>query len=87
MLFESNSAEETQKIASDFIKKLGAPGQVIVLRGDLGAGKTQFAKGVADALGIEEEITSPTFALAQEYAVNFAKHGIQFLYHQVLCDE
>jgi tRNA threonylcarbamoyladenosine biosynthesis protein TsaE len=44
------------------------PGTVVVLRGELGAGKTQFAKGVAHACGVsEDELTSPTFALANEY--------------------
>ncbi len=47
---------------------LARSGLVICLRGDLGAGKTQFAKGFAGALGIDEEdLTSPTFALVNEY--------------------
>lgn len=44
------------------------PGDVIVLTGDLGAGKTRFVQGVARALGIDQEVTSPTFAIHVVYA-------------------
>lgn len=43
------------------------PGQVIALIGDLGAGKTTLAKYIAEGLGVEERITSPTFTLIHEY--------------------
>lgn len=52
-------------------KKLGETlkgGDVVLLYGDLGAGKTTFAKGIAAGLGIKEEITSPTFTLMNVYA-------------------
>ena len=58
----SASAEQTQA----FGELLGAAleaGDVLVLTGDLGAGKTQLTKGIARALGITDEVTSPTFAL------------------------
>ena len=60
--FESTSPEETLELG----KRLGAalePGDVLVLTGDLGAGKTQLTKGIAAAMGVEDEVTSPTFAL------------------------
>lgn len=62
----SVSEEETRKIAFEFAKSL-KPGAVISLRGSLGAGKTVFAKGIAEYLGITEAIVSPTFTLLQEY--------------------
>ena len=61
------SPEETRA----FAERLGAllqPGDVIVLAGEMGAGKTAFTKGVALALGIEEQVASPTFTIMREYA-------------------
>lgn len=62
----TNSFEETIKVAFDYAKKL-QPGDVVLLDGDMGAGKTVFAKGVALALGITDEITSPTYAYMNDY--------------------
>lgn len=62
----TNSFEETIKVAKDFAKTL-QPGDVVLLDGDMGAGKTVFAKGVALSLGITDEITSPTYAYMNDY--------------------
>lgn len=62
----TNSFEETIKVAKNFAKTL-QPGDVVLLDGDMGAGKTVFAKGVALALGITDEITSPTYAYMNDY--------------------
>ncbi len=51
-------------------------GDLVVLTGDLGAGKTQFTKGVAKALGISEPVTSPTFALHQQYEGDLTLHHL-----------
>ena len=75
MRFESRSASETL----EFGKKLGQkafPGQIICLDGDLGTGKTVITKGIAQGLGIEEPVVSPTFTILQIY-----EQGRLPLYH------
>ena len=64
--FLSKSREQTQEFAAQYAKTLKA-GDVVLLDGDMGAGKTVFAKGVALGLGIEEEVTSPTYAYMNDY--------------------
>jgi tRNA threonylcarbamoyladenosine biosynthesis protein TsaE len=63
----SDSAEETARIGSDLAQTLRA-GDVLALAGDLGAGKTQFVKGIVIGLGSTSEVTSPTFTLIHEYS-------------------
>lgn len=60
------SREETETFAREYAKTLSA-GDVVVLDGDMGAGKTVFSKGVAAGLGIAEEVTSPTYAYMNDY--------------------
>lgn len=64
--FISDSPEQTRQIAADFAKTLKA-GDVVLYEGDLGAGKTAFTKGIGEALEVEEAVTSPTFAIVNEY--------------------
>lgn len=64
--FISKSREETYAFAQEYAKTLRG-GDVVLLDGDMGAGKTVFAKGVAKGLGIEEEVTSPTYAYMNDY--------------------
>lgn len=66
MTFESHSREETIKFATNLAAK-SKPGDVYTLTGDLGVGKTVFAKGFAKGLGVTEPVTSPTFTIVQEY--------------------
>lgn len=63
----SRSVRETEAAGESFGAELRR-GDVIALEGDLGAGKTHFVKGLARALGISEEVTSPTFTLVHEYS-------------------
>ena len=62
----SNSEEETKLIGRKFAKDL-KKGDVIVLTGDLGSGKTKFTEGVLQFFGLENEISSPTFTIVNEY--------------------
>lgn len=62
----TRSREETEAFAIGYAKTLRA-GDVVLLDGDMGAGKTVFSKGVAKGLGIEEEVTSPTYAYMNDY--------------------
>ncbi len=73
----SAGEQETLEIAKSFARTL-APGTVVALYGDLGAGKTVFVRGVAGALGAREQVTSPTFTLIHEYRGNLP------LYHMDL---
>ena len=65
-IFISKSREQTEQFATEYAKTL-KPYDVVLLDGDMGAGKTVFAKGVARGLGIEEEVTSPTYAYMNDY--------------------
>ena len=62
----SNSPEETEELGARLAKKLSG-GVVVAFRGGLGMGKTCFTRGLAKGLGFDGEVTSPTFALINEY--------------------
>lgn len=62
----TESAEETRRVAAELAQGLSG-GDAILLSGDLGAGKTQFAQGIAEGLGVTEPVTSPTFNIMFEY--------------------
>lgn len=66
MEITTENAEQTIKVAEEYAKTLNK-GDVVVLKGEMGAGKTVFAKGIAKGLGIKEEITSPTYAYMNDY--------------------
>ena len=63
---ETRSAEQTRRLARA-VSPLLVPGDVLVLSGDLGAGKTTFVQGLAAGLAVPERIVSPTFILMKEY--------------------
>ena len=65
--YRTTSEVETVAVARELARTLSA-GDVILLYGDLGAGKTAFVRGLAEGLGVQrEEVSSPTFTLLQEY--------------------
>ena len=66
MKFMTHSPEETEKIGAALAEKM-EPGTVIAYRGDLGAGKTAFTRGLARGLGYAEPVTSPTYTIVNEY--------------------
>ena len=75
MTIDSYCEEDTKALAMMTAKE-AKKGDIICLDGDLGAGKTVFAKGFAEGLGIREPVTSPTFNILKEY-----KGGRLPLYH------
>ena len=66
MEFRSNSTEDTEAIGAELAQNLKS-GDILVYTGDLGAGKTAFTRGLGRGLGIPDRITSPTFAIVNEY--------------------
>jgi tRNA threonylcarbamoyladenosine biosynthesis protein TsaE len=66
VVIETASAEETEAIGAELAGRLEA-GDVVLLQGDLGSGKTTLARGVARALGVSRPVTSPTFTIGNRY--------------------
>lgn len=73
----SHSATETEAFAEQLAKTF-VGGEVLLLHGELGAGKTHFVKGLARGLAIDEVVTSPTFALHNSYAGRLALNHFDF---------
>ena len=71
LVLTSPTADDTRAIGAA-VAPLLRPRDVVVLIGELGAGKTTFAKGVAEGLGVKEHVTSPTFTLIREYTGRLA---------------
>jgi tRNA threonylcarbamoyladenosine biosynthesis protein TsaE len=78
-IFYSHSEEETEKLASEIARTL-PPGGTVLLRGNLGAGKTVFSRGFARGLGCDDTLSSPTYTIVQEYQLP----GGARLYHMDL---
>ncbi len=76
----SKNELNTKAVAAELMTAL-AGGDIICLYGELGAGKTTFTKGLAEALGIKEEITSPTFTLMNVYQVLSPQSSVLSLIH------
>ncbi|MDN5332447.1 MAG: tRNA threonylcarbamoyladenosine biosynthesis protein TsaE [Tepidanaerobacteraceae bacterium] len=65
-IFETRSVEETEGLGEK-LGRLLSKGDLVALKGDLGAGKTAFTRGIARGLGSEDFVTSPTFTIINEY--------------------
>jgi len=66
MVFTTANEKETLQAGEEFAKSL-RPGDVVAMRGYLGAGKTAFTRGVAAGLGLDARVSSPTFTIVNEY--------------------
>ena len=66
MQFITNSPAQTEAVGAALARIL-LPGTVIAYRGDLGAGKTAFTRGLARGLGVNDPVTSPTYTIVNEY--------------------
>lgn len=81
----SNSPQQTHKIAKNFIEKISLKkpkintALVFILEGELGAGKTEFIKGIAKALGVREKINSPTFVIMKVFQLK--GKNFDYLWH------
>ena len=80
--FITNNFEETQRLGRTFARVL-EKGDVICLYGDLASGKTTFVQGLADGLGIDKRIISPTFIVVRKYKVRINDEGLMIndFYH------
>lgn len=67
MRTETDNAAETEAVAAELARTLSR-GDVVLVSGELGAGKTTFVRGAARALGVESPVTSPTFTIGHVYA-------------------
>jgi tRNA threonylcarbamoyladenosine biosynthesis protein TsaE len=63
---QTDSSEQTEALAAGLASSL-APGDVVLVEGELGAGKTTFVRGACRALGVRATVTSPTFTIGQRY--------------------
>ena len=75
ILVATSTVEQTQAVAATVAEHVAA-GDLLLLVGDLGAGKTAFAQGFGAALGVTEPITSPTFTLARQYQGRLLLHHL-----------
>ncbi|RJQ43212.1 MAG: tRNA (adenosine(37)-N6)-threonylcarbamoyltransferase complex ATPase subunit type 1 TsaE [Gaiellales bacterium] len=73
--FDSSSEEQTAALAAGFARLL-SPGDVVLLKGQLGAGKTFFVRAAARELGVPGPVTSPSFTIANTYQGRFTVHHL-----------
>ena len=91
MKYISNNQNETRSFAGELLNKIPL-GSVILLTGDLGAGKTTFVQGFASALGIKEKVASPTFNIMKLYLgekslIHIDAYRLENMDHNIGLDE
>ncbi|MBI2068747.1 MAG: tRNA (adenosine(37)-N6)-threonylcarbamoyltransferase complex ATPase subunit type 1 TsaE [Candidatus Yanofskybacteria bacterium] len=84
VIYHSNSPKDTQRLAAKIARETESG--VILLEGELGAGKTTFVQAFARALGVKAKVKSPTFNIIKKYKIPFRSNGyslmaIRYLYH------
>ena len=78
--YHSHSEDETRAIGKTFAEKLHA-GDIITLQGDLGAGKTEFVRGVCEYFSVHDIVSSPTFTIMNQYIGNAPQSDEVAIYH------
>lgn len=76
----TNSEKETENFAYDFAKALNK-NSILVLSGNLGTGKTRFMRGIAQYFGIENDVSSPTFTIVNEYTPKINNENVSKIFH------
>lgn len=79
-VYSSTSEEETLRLGIEFSKRL-VPGDLVAFYGDLGAGKTEFIKGICEGLAVREIVSSPTFNIVNEYQGESRNGRVLTLFH------
>jgi tRNA threonylcarbamoyladenosine biosynthesis protein TsaE len=82
----TDSAEATEAVGAELARRL-EPGDVVLVEGELGSGKTTFVRGACRALGVEGPITSPTFTIGQLYEGEVAVAHLDLFRLDSLADE
>lgn len=78
--YVTHSEQETEKLAFDIAKNFNN-NSIIVLTGNLGAGKTRFMRGIAEYFGIQNDVSSPTFTIVNEYTPAANIQNVDKIFH------
>jgi tRNA threonylcarbamoyladenosine biosynthesis protein TsaE len=79
-VYTSSSEEETNRLGADFSRRM-APGDIVAFYGELGAGKTEFIKGICEGMEVGEIVSSPTYTIVNEYTGVCRRGGELEIYH------
>lgn len=82
MKWKVNSLAELKQVANEFLDVVGDR-KLFALYGAMGVGKTTFVKAVAEALGVEDDVTSPTFAIVNEYLLKNGSSIYHFDFYRI----